>query len=176
MSFAASAERRPKTLIVGLGNPILGDDGVGWRIAESLERRLRDDDAVRTALGPVEVDELAVGGLRLMERLVGYDRVVLADAQLDGATPGTVSARPIGEVDCRLAGHLDSAHDATLTAALAAGGRLGAQLPADLTVVTVTIEPSIDFGERLSPRVAAAVEPAVDAIIEALRRPRSPAH
>jgi hydrogenase maturation protease len=176
MSFVESAEERPRTLIVGLGNPILGDDGVGWRIAESLERRLRDDAAVCRALGPVEVDELAVGGLRLMERLVGYERVVLADAQLDGNTPGTVSTRPMAEVDSRLAGHLDSAHDATLTAALAAGGRLGAPLPTDLTVVAVTIEPSIEFGERLSPRVAAAVEPAVDAIIEILRRPAAQAH
>ena len=53
-----------KTLMIGLGNPILGDDGVGWRVAEEVTRKTN-----RPA--DIEVDCVALGGLSLMERLTG---------------------------------------------------------------------------------------------------------
>ena len=171
MCFAATAER-PTTLVVGLGNPILGDDGVGWRVAEELERRLAGDAEARRAVGPVEIDQLAVGGLRLMERMVGYDRVVLADASLDGRDPGTVRVDPLASVDTPRSGHLDSAHDATLSTALDAGRRLGARLPAELTVVGVSVAVADEFAETMSPAVAAAVATAVDRIVGLLSVPR----
>jgi hypothetical protein len=59
-----------KTLILGLGNPILRDDGVGLRVAQALRPMLAEAHGV-------EVDENTWGGLRLMERLVGYDRVIV---------------------------------------------------------------------------------------------------
>ena len=73
-------------MVIGLGNPILGDDGVGWRIAEAVTSRLgpRDD---------VEVDCLAVGGLSLMERMLGYERVILIDSIESGENAeGAVTA------------------------------------------------------------------------------------
>lgn len=170
MSSGATIEADRQTLVIGLGNPILGDDGVGWRIVEALEARLTDPRAAdaRRAAGPVELDCVAVGGLSLMERLVGYDRVILVDSILGSGPPGTVTVESLAETACRLAGHLDSAHDAPLTEALRAGAALGARLPADITVVGVVIQRADTFDERLSPAVAAAVDPAVDAIAVAL--------
>ena len=62
-----------KTLILGLGNPILGDDGVGWKVADAVQTRLG------TLKVPVEVDFASLGGLSLMERMLGYERVILID-------------------------------------------------------------------------------------------------
>jgi hydrogenase maturation protease len=129
VSSDATSALTPLTLVVGLGNPILGDDGVGWRVADALEAELAADPMLAAALGPVEIDRLSVGGLRLMERLVGYERVVLVDAALDGRQSGTIAVGTLAEVDGRLAGHLDSAHDASLSAALDVGAALGARLP-----------------------------------------------
>ena len=64
-------------LVIGLGNPILGDDGVGWSVAGSLENRLKGNEGI-------EVDCLAVGGLSLMERMLGYRHVMLIDFDRDG--------------------------------------------------------------------------------------------
>lgn len=169
MSSGATAERNPATLVVGLGNPILGDDGVGWRVVEALEDRLADD-AVRRAAGDVELDRVAVGGLSLMERLVGYDRVVLVDAVLGADRPGTVSIGSLAETTCRLPGHLDSAHDVPLTEALSAGRALGAHLPDDITVVGVAVRCVDVFDEALSPQVGAALGVAVDGILTVLGR------
>ena len=81
-----------------------------------------------------------------------------------------MSALPLAEVASRLAGHLDSAHDAPLTEALTAGRALGAHLPAEITVVGVAVRRVDEFSERLSPPVAAAVGPAVEAILTVLER------
>lgn len=155
------------TLVVGLGNPVLGDDAVGWAVLEALETELGREG--RAAGGAIELDWLAVGGLTLMERLVGVDRAVLVDAVTTGADPiGTVRVRPLDDVALRGAGHLDSAHDASLAEALVAGRALGALLPEEVVVVTVEAERVDTFGTRLSPPVAAAVAPAVAAVLDAL--------
>jgi len=169
MSSAAMADHTT-TLVIGLGNPILGDDGVGWWVVDALEDRLGRDEGLRRSVGDVELDRVAVGGLSLMERLVGYDRVILVDAILGGEMPGTVSVGSLAEIVCHLAGHLDSAHDVSLPEALCAGRALGARLPAEITVVSVAVRSVDRFDEQLSPEVAAALQGAVDDVLTVLGR------
>jgi len=56
-----------KTIVIGLGNPILSDDGVGVKVAYEVEDRLGDKIPKN-----VTITEASVGGLRLMELLEGY--------------------------------------------------------------------------------------------------------
>jgi len=152
-----------KTLILGLGNPMLGDDGVGWRVAEACAIRLRG--AAQT-----EVDCLATGGLSLMERMVGYDRAILVDAITTGdKPPGAIYCFRIEELPNASAGHTGSAHDASLQTALQLGRRMGATLPASVIVVAVEAQQVYDFSETLSPAVATAVPRAVEMVVQILR-------
>ena len=166
---------RPHVIVIGLGNPVLGDDGVGWRVADEVESRLAAAASAGHAGPDVEIERLGVGGLRLMECLTGYEAAILVDA---AEFPG----RPIGEVrSCSFedladfaAGHLDSTHDASLRTALALGRRLGATLPGTIQAVTVQARRTDEFSEELSPPVAAAVPAAAEAVlavIEAVSRP-----
>ena len=165
-----SASAAETVLVVGLGNPLLGDDGVGWRVVEALEARLGADRPATARGVPVEVDRLAVGGLTLMERLVGYRRAILVDALTgNDEPPGAVTCEPLSAAGARAASHLDSAHDAPLPAALAAGRSLGATLPRTITVVGIATAPCDTFEEALSAPVAAAVPAAVERVLEALR-------
>ena len=149
------------TLVVGLGNPILGDDGVGWHVIDEL------DDI---SSSQVSLQQACVGGVGLMELLVGYRRAIIVDAIIDrGTAPGSVWRRPLGAVETRTASHLDSSHDAPLPAALEAGRAMGAQLPSAIEVVGIVIERGDVFGEHLSGTVEAAVSVAADAVKEALR-------
>ena len=154
-------------IVVGVGNPILGDDGVGWRIAEALDHLLTQDPALGQKVGPVEIEELAVGGLQLMEHLIGYARAILVDASCDGRPPGTIWSAPIDAQTTRGSAHLDSAHDVSLVTAIAAGKALGAVLPESLHFVGVSVANDRvgEFSERLSAAVAAAVEPAVNVVV-----------
>jgi hydrogenase maturation protease len=114
----------------------------------------------------VTFDRLSRGGLALMERLVGASRVVLVDALNTGRRPvGTVLSVPLEDLGQWVAGHLDSAHDASLVTALAAGRALGAELPAQVMVVGIEAERIYDFGEELSPEVEAAIGPAADSVL-----------
>ena len=152
------------TLILGLGNPLLGDDGVGWRAAEECAKQITD-------ASNIEVDCFARGGLSLMERLIGYDRVILIDAINTGGKPtGRVESFQLEELADPNAGHLASVHDATLPTALALGRALGAQLPSDVIVVAVEAENVYDFTEELSPAVAQAVPRAVELVMSQLVR------
>ena len=168
---AAQAVRR--TIVVGLGNPVLGDDAVGWRVADLVEAGLV---TAREIAGPVEgdcpdvdVERLGVGGLRLMEFLEGYDAAILVDAAEFADRPiGEVRSCALDDLDCYAAGHLDSAHDASLVTALALGRRLGASLPANIQAVTVQIHSVDEFSEQLTPAVEAAVPVAAAAVFELL--------
>jgi hydrogenase maturation protease len=159
-AFHASLVLRPPSLIVlGLGNPLLGDDGVGWRVAEECAARIANDSEI-------EIDCFARGGLSLMERMIGYDRAILIDAVSTGQLPaGAVDCFPLMELQNPNAGHLASAHDATLQTALDLGRALGAHLPGEVLVVAIEAEEVYDFSEALSPAVAAAVPRAVEIVI-----------
>lgn len=151
---------RASTLVVGLGNPILGDDGVGWRVAQEIQARLASPD--------VDVACLALGGVALMERLVGYRRAIIIDAVTTGATIGRVQCTPLDELPNPAAGHTASSHDTSLPTALNFGRKLGARLPDEVWVVTVEAERLYEFGAELSPAVATAVPNAVHRVQECL--------
>lgn len=156
------APARP-TLVIGLGNPLLGDDGVGWQVAEQVAYRLGQPHP------RVEVDCLAVGGLSLMERLAGYPTAILIDALATGRRPpGSLACLPLEELADADAGHLHSAHDASLPVALRAGAALGIPLPQRVMVVGIEARSVYDFSERLSPPVAACVPLAVQTVLELL--------
>ncbi len=172
-----------RTIVVGLGNPLLGDDGVGWRVVDEVEKALNcepsvvdldgfcgpDGECGADCLPDVDVDRLAVGGLRLMERLTGYESAVIVDAAVAAdARPGDVRRGRLEELAPGVAGHLDSAHDTSLVTALGLGRRLGADLPGRVYVVTVQASRVYDFAECLTPEVEAAVPAAASAVMDLL--------
>lgn len=150
-----------KTLVLGLGNPLLSDDGVGWRVAEELRARINDPR--------IEIDCHAGGGLSLMERLIGYDRAIIIDAINTGQKPqGTVDCFGLEDLPQIAQSHLASAHETTLHTALQVGRAMGATLPTDILIVAVEAQNVYDFSEELSPAVASAVPQAVEWIIRHL--------
>jgi hydrogenase maturation protease len=151
-----------KTLVIGLGNPILGDDGVGWRVAEEVARATADRSEI-------EVDYAALGGLNLMERLTGFEHVILVDSILTGGKPvGTVSLFLLTDLPDLSSGHTTAIHDTSLRNALKLGRSMDIPLPRDEDVHIITIEAEnvYDFSEELSPPVKAALPQAVEAVLK----------
>ena len=149
-----------KTLIIGLGNPLVTDDSVGLRVAAELKTLLAHRPGV-------EVDEDYWGGLRLMERMVGYDRAIVIDAILTGAEPGTIHHLTPDSIPTQRSA---SAHDMNLPTALAFGRQAGVHLPKDENVLLVGIEVEdvINFGEECTPAVRAAVPRATREVLHFL--------
>jgi hydrogenase maturation protease len=160
-----------KTLVVGLGNPILGDDGVGWRIAEEVDRCL-DQSALSNQQSAIEIDCVALGGLSLMERLVGYERAIIIDSIGTGQhAPGEVYHFDLDDLYDPTSGHTTAAHDMSLMTAMKMGRSLGADLPQRVTVVAVESPYTYDFTEELTPPVQAAVPVAAQLVVDLLNSP-----
>jgi len=153
-----------KTLVVGLGNSLLTDDGVGLYVARAL--------AARRLPPNVEVTETSLGGLRLLDVIGGYERVVLVDAiQTAGGRPGQLHR--LGLNDLCASRHAGCSHDLSLPVALALGRQLGMALPADenLAIVAIEVGEVLTFSEHCTPEVEAAIPLAVEQVLSILEEP-----
>jgi hydrogenase maturation protease len=130
-----------RTLVVGLGNTIRGDDAVGVLAARELRQRLdaRDD---------VEVKELESSADALLDVLGQYDEVIVVDAVTGtGEAAGTV--RWI-EVDRLGASPAISSHRIGLPTVAELGRRLGLTRPGQILACAIAIEPADEFGTGIS--------------------------
>lgn len=138
-----------KTLVLGLGNPILTDDGVGIYIVRAVAMQLRRPN--------VDVAEASLGGLRLLDTVAGYKRLILVDAIRASGRAGQVYR--LSPNDLRSSLHSASSHDLDLSSAMELGRRLGMNLPEDkaITILAVEVEDVTTFGETCTPHVQAAI-------------------
>lgn len=151
-----------KTLVIGLGNPILGDDGIGWQVAAAVERELF---ANGSRYPNVEVECFALGGLSLMERLIGFERAIIIDAfQTNDGQPGQIYNLSLTDLPDYSTGHTTAVHDTSLQTALRLGREMGAELPDVVDIVGVEAEQVYEFSEELTPVVAAAIPEAVRSV------------
>ncbi len=152
----SSRQHRPRTLIVGVGNPILSDDGVGIHIA----RRLNE-----LKLDQVDVEELPASGLELLDLVLGYDRVIIIDAIVtDGGKPGEFHV--LQEDSFERTVHGASPHGINIATALAMGRKIVAdKMPEQVFFVAIEAEDIVNVSESMTPPVAAAIPSIVDRIV-----------
>lgn len=150
--------KKSRVLVIGLGNPILGDDGVGWKVAEEVKQQLPPDL-------PVDVSCLSLGGISLMEHLIGYGCAILIDAFALEEPVGSILILKLSDLPNYSAFHTASAHDTSLKTAIELGKSMGAKLPDDVMVVGIATKHVCDFSKTLSPPVAEAVPQAVKFVL-----------
>jgi hydrogenase maturation protease len=147
---------RSGTLILGLGNPLRSDDGVGPRVVVELDKRGLPD-------GVTAVDG-GTGGLDLLRQLEKWQRVLVVDAADIGKEPGQHLRFSPREARISTSGGGFSVHDAGLAEAIALAEALGRPLP-DIVIFGLQPE-TLDWGSALSPTVEAALPDLVDAVLE----------
>ena len=145
-------------LVLGIGNPYMGDDGIGPRVAQRLQRDYRLPSGVAVVDGGTR-------GLELLSLLEGVERLLVVDAVKNGCTPGTVIRLARDQVPRVIKAKL-SMDEAGLSDLLAAAELLGHVPP---EIVLWGIQPaSLDFGEELSPPVASQFDALVLHVLEEL--------
>ena len=137
------------TIIIGIGNPLMGDDGIG----SSLVNELAAEYAGRAGL---EFADVGVSGMRVLHLLAGRKKAVIIDGARMRAEPGEIRRFTPDEVTARnLLAHLDT-HEGNLLEIIDLARRLG-ELPEE--VVIFGIEPAdLAPGERLSLTLADRLE------------------
>jgi len=130
-----------KTLILGLGNDILKDDGIGPRLVHDLAQIIDEPN--------VQFDIACCGGLEIMEYIKGYEKVGFIDAiRTRDGKPGDVYY--FIPSDFRETLHLSSLHDVSFLTALQLGNTLNMDLPSDLHIIAVEIIEDMEFSEEFT--------------------------
>lgn len=150
-----------KTVVLGMGNPILSDDSVGIRVARALEDRV---DTTR-----VTIIESSVGGLELLEMLVGFDKAILIDSiqTVDGKVGHIYQLTSEAFNNTRYA---TSAHDVNFATAIELGYKLNLAVPKQITIFAIEVRDVTTFSESCCPEVEACIPIAVEKVLHALQQ------
>lgn len=143
-------------LILGLGNDLLGDDGIGLMAAEDLENRRAES---------VTVTKSALSGLYLIDLVEGFDDLIILDSVL-GEPAGKVVQLEIADIGPRI---VPSAHHAGLPEALEIAKRAGMKMPSRVAVLAVQIRDSQVLGTAVSPAVRSGLPDLVRRVEELSR-------
>jgi hydrogenase maturation protease len=136
--------KKNRTLILGLGNPILSDDGIGLLITKNIDGKIPGADTA----------SITLAGLELLDILAGYDHVFLIDAAVGtGGEPGELRELEDGN----RALHLFTSHGVNFFDLLKMGREGGLKMPEPAAVFGIEIGNATDFGETLSPAMLAAL-------------------
>jgi len=154
---SSTSTTQNKTLVLGLGNVIMGDEGVGVHVIRALEKH--------TLPANVECLDGGTGGFTLLEPLQGAARIILIDAAADGNPPGTVTrTTPKFSRDYppTLTAHDIGVKDLLDVFYIQGGGP-------DVVLYAITIDPKQPISMELSPTIAKAADVAVTEILAGLK-------
>jgi len=152
----SETQQNSKTLILGIGNPILRDDGVGHILVQQLSSYISSPD--------IELKETSLAGLNLAELLSDFNSVIVIDALQSVGAPGKVHCLKPEDFHIEKVGQYDQ-HSTGLLQALELGKALGWPMPEDVTIVAVEAGDVASFGDDLTPEVARAVPVALKTVL-----------
>ena len=138
-----------KVLILGVGNDILTDDGIGpklvWFLKEDAKKRRNE----KTSL---EFQTAALGGLELLELIQGYEHVIFIDAiKTKNGVPGTVYE--FTPEDFKETHHLSHMLDVSFLQALKLGQQLKISIPKRINIIAIEIVEDLVFSNEFSPQI-----------------------
>jgi hydrogenase maturation protease len=146
-----------RTVILGIGNLLRSDDGVGLHVIEKLGEE-------HLAVG-VDLKE-ASSGLDMLDAMKGYDRLILVDAIKSGGEPGSIyklSKKEFGNVPTV---HSFSTHlNMDFFSMLELGGKLfPGEMPEDMVIIAIEAEDIMTISDKCTPKVERAIAEVVDLI------------
>lgn len=150
-----------RILIAGIGNVLLGDDGVGPYVARLLASSFEFETGV-------QVEDLGTPALDLIDHLTGIDAVIIIDAVDDGNPAGTLQLYRKEEILRHGPPVRMDPHSPALTESLLAADFVGSS-PAEVLLIGVSAS-RFEAGCRLSPPVQSAVAHVVDEVLLELDR------
>jgi hydrogenase maturation protease len=150
-------KERMKTLVLGVGNPILSDDGIGIKIAQRLKEK-------RPELEVIETSEAAISLLDLVA-VTGCERLIIIDSIRTGQ--GELGELYRFEVeDLKPAKDFSTSHGVDIATVVELGRRLGHSLPKCISLYAVEVQDNTSFGEECTEEVQARIPFIVRQIIE----------
>jgi hydrogenase maturation protease len=144
-----------KTLVLGLGNELYGDDGVGIHVVRELGKEFESAKKKKGRLRNIDFEECSLSGLALLEVIVGYDTMFIVDT-IKKANASTGKIHILEEKDLRYIPG-PSPHYISVPQTLEIGRRLQLKVPSRVKVVAVEAKNMYNLGEGLTEEMKKAV-------------------
>jgi hydrogenase maturation protease len=146
---------------LGIGNTLLGDDGVGIYLARQIKKEFGANDAI-------DVKEANnVGGIALLDLITGYTTVIILDAIITRqGRPGTLYKLAVEDLGTVIEPYMLHAID--LRTAIELGKMLGYHIPDAITLYAIEIRDNTIFREGLSPEIEEVIPVVMQQIMSAL--------
>jgi hydrogenase maturation protease len=143
-----------KTLVLGIGNPILTDDGVGIEIARRIEQHNPD----------VVVEETNEAAIALLDLVMDYERLIIIDSIMtEDGQPGKLYKLGLEDFSPKM--DFMSAHGMDIATAFEVGRGIGCRLPQSVSIYAVEVKDNSNFSESCTPELAARIAPITQKII-----------
>ena len=143
------------TLILGVGNPILTDDGVGIKVARKLKKENPG----------LEVTETSEVGIALLDLAVGYDRLIIIDSiKTKEGKLGELYELKVEDLKPNM--YFSSSHGIGIATALELGQRLGYKMPKHVSIYAVEVKDNETFGEECTAEIEERIPAITRQIIE----------
>jgi len=137
-----------KTLILGMGNTLLSDDGIGIIIKRYLEQEL--NELSFSVAREIDFVETSWGGFRIIDILSGYDYAVIVDSIKTANKPqGYIHHLKADDLLPTL--RLTSYHDINFATALKLAETLNVKIPSDVDIFAVEVENNYTISEQINP-------------------------
>lgn len=160
-------ETRNRVLILGLGNTILTDDGVGIYAARRA-REILESTAGTAETAGIDVKEAELAGFGLLDLLDGYTHAVIVDA-VHGTDRAPGEIVPLEMESFKSATHLSAGHEIDLPTAVELARQMEQDVPEEIAIIGVQIADDLTLSEECTPEVKAAIEPAAFLALEKAR-------
>jgi len=144
-----------RTLLLGIGNPILSDDGIGVVVSRAIQDM---------GLPGIDVAEASASGIEVMEMMMDYEKVVIVDAiMLPDKAPGEILR--LHEGDFTKSVHGSSPHGINLATAIALGRKVSPErMPSKIVFFAMQAEDVSTFCEEQTPKVAERIVDLIDLV------------
>jgi hydrogenase maturation protease len=153
-----------KTLILGVGNPILTDDSVGICVANEIEK---------LSLPDIEVIKTSLAGISLLDYIGEYERLIIIDSiKTEKETPGTLYKLNLEDIET--SSTLSYSHGVNIRTAIELGRKLGYKIPQIIEIYAIEIEDNTTFGEECTPGVKSKIPGIVDEITKIIKSDSPP--
>lgn len=156
-----------KTLILGLGNDLYGDDGVGLHIIHLLQENLSALNSILSSENQIDLHPCSLTGLSILDEIVGYDNLIIIDT-IKRENPVTGRITVMEEKDIR---HIPgpSPHYVSLPQMIEIGRRLNLKVPDKIKIIAVEAKNMYNMGESLTPEMKQAVPDILSQLKSVLR-------
>ena len=148
--------------ILGCGNPLVGDDGIGVHIANKLmEMRSELPDNV-------EVIDAGVGGLELLNFMENAEQIIIVDAVKGAGDVGSVHRFEIEDIKNAISGDALSIHDTSIADVLCIAQHVQ-EMPKSVKILAIEIEEAEEVSICLSEKVHASVDEVISMILDEIK-------